>query len=135
MDDLKKQDPKVENNQFRCNNCPSIFRRKDSLEAHKTLRHPDPDLQIVRDFDKNKKQKSPPETRNQTPNVQNFSKPNFGNSTISQKGVAKNQSKTNLQTKTCAKNIDFEKESDLEIVEVKDDKLKQQSKISLKGKV
>ena len=39
-----------ENDKFACDLCPSVFKRKESLMTHKTLRHPDPDFQIVKEI-------------------------------------------------------------------------------------
>ena len=38
------------NDKFACDICPSVFKRKESLMTHKTLRHPDPDFQIVKEI-------------------------------------------------------------------------------------
>ena len=38
------------NDKFACDLCPSVFKRKESLMTHKTLRHPDPDFQIVKEI-------------------------------------------------------------------------------------
>ena len=39
-----------ENDKFACDLCPSVFKRKESLMTHKSLRHPDPDFQIVKEI-------------------------------------------------------------------------------------
>ena len=38
------------NDKFACELCPSVFKRKESLMTHKSLRHPDPDFQIVKEI-------------------------------------------------------------------------------------
>ena len=47
---MKTSNTAMINDKFACDICPSVFKRKESLMTHKSLRHPDPDFQIVKEI-------------------------------------------------------------------------------------